>query len=380
MGPKHLCRLAARPCRKRSETHAQVIALCPIRNICHNGNVRERSVRTGDENIPGVGTSASINNRSQIAATFLGSDGMQRVVLWDRGQQISLTNLEVVGSIGINDRTQIALSIAQPAISGFGTPYQAFLWMNGMLQALGYFPAAIPESIAQGINNRGQIVGNGTTLSGADAFLWQKGQMTNLGTLPGPYPGGSFSAAQSINDRGEIVGQSDSSSGYRHATLWEPDGTIIDLGLPPTFTTENTTAWGINARGQIVGNYRSGTGEPGSVVALLWDQGKIIDLGTARPDDIESLASGINDKGEIIGQSARPVADYTGWFWDGSNHNLDDLIDQNDPLKLILHITNALSVNNQTQIVVLAHDARTGPCVKFNCPARLYLLTPSKTN
>ena len=51
--------------------------------------------------------------------------------------------------------------------------------------------------------------------------------MTDLGVL-----GGAFSDAFDINDRGEIVGQSETTSGAVHAFLFK-DGVMHDLGTLP---------------------------------------------------------------------------------------------------------------------------------------------------
>ena len=70
--------------------------------------------------------------------------------------------------------------------------------------------------------------------------------MTDLGTL-----GGSVSVAYGINNGGQIVGESKIASGAFHAVLWE-NGTMTDLG---TLGGPNSVAFGINgdpAREEVV--------------------------------------------------------------------------------------------------------------------------------
>lgn len=58
-------------------------------------------------------------------------------------------------------------------------------------------------SVADGINNSGQIVGVATTSNGdLNAFLYSGGSMQDLGTLTG----GTYSVATAISDNGQIVG------------------------------------------------------------------------------------------------------------------------------------------------------------------------------
>jgi probable HAF family extracellular repeat protein len=73
--------------------------------------------------------------------------------------------------------------------------------------------------------------------------------MTDLGTLPGD----SYSVAEAINDQGQIVGRSGSGMGER-AFLWE-DGRMTDLGV--------YNAVDINNSGQIAGSYYFTYGIPG---------------------------------------------------------------------------------------------------------------------
>lgn len=126
------------------------------------------------------------------------------------------------------------------------------------------------DSIALGINARGQVVGWSSARVGSYAFLWEKTTMTNLGTLPG----GSFSAAQGVNERGQVVGRNYTTTNNILAFLWE-NGTMTDLGTLPGGSF--SSAWAINNSGQIVGYADIASGDQH---AFLWENGAMTDLGT----------------------------------------------------------------------------------------------------
>ena len=80
------------------------------------------------------------------------------------------------------------------------------LTVNYALTDLGTLPGGT-ISLAEGINNNGQVVGSSSTTDGNQhAFLYSNGTMHDLGVLPG----GTSSTASGINDNGVVVGSSDS--------------------------------------------------------------------------------------------------------------------------------------------------------------------------
>lgn len=163
------------------------------------------------------------------------------------------------------------------------------------------------DSSADSINNRGQIVGQASTASGAvHAVVWQHGGITDLGTL-----GGDYSIAQAINERGQIVGWSVTSAGELHAALWE-DGRIIDLG---TLGGDYSTATDINDHGQIAGSSATATGEQH---AVLWEDGTMIDLGTLPSEGFAaaSIAWAVNNRRQVVGVSTVTDGTQHAFLWE----------------------------------------------------------------
>jgi probable HAF family extracellular repeat protein len=140
------------------------------------------------------------------------------------------------------------------------------------------------------------------------AFTFRNGVRTDLGGLaPGLGSGSGW-----INDRGDVVGlaesgQIDPQMGTPAvvAVLWK-DGQIINLGaLAGGFSS---AAGAINNRGQITGASLNGVPDPFSMVgvgielrAFLWEKGIMSDLGTLGGPDANALL--INDRGQIAGDS-----------------------------------------------------------------------------
>jgi len=177
------------------------------------------------------------------------------------------------------------------------TQVNAVLWKDGEIINLGgYFSEAFA------VNNRGQVVGSGldtATLPELNmrAFRWQNGVMQDLGTLGGP-----DSFAFLINERGQVAGISSPNSTassfcpfplITHPFLWD-DGKMVDLG---TLGGTCGLAMALNNRGQVVG--QSNLAGDQTRHPFLWDKGTLSDLGTL--GGTFGMALWVNDVGEIVG-------------------------------------------------------------------------------
>jgi probable HAF family extracellular repeat protein len=168
------------------------------------------------------------------------------------------------------------------------------------------------SSCALAINDRGQVVGWAETASGERrAVLWHDGAILDLGTLPGS----TRSEAWDLNDEGLIVGVcSDDGEGPDRACVWQA-GTLADLG---TLTGTTGAAWAsaVNRVGQIVGGSVTGPNPYTSDYhAVLWDGGRIVDLGTL-PRGRESQAWDLNDAGQVVGVAEAADGDDRAVLWE----------------------------------------------------------------
>jgi len=151
--------------------------------------------------------------------------------LWSQGTLIDLNTSTVGGkplsADWFNDATEIVGAADFSAMGG--SPYDAYLWRNGVATDLGHLTGDC-FSRAWGINSLGQVVGdslkcdnqsslvndlaNGFFRDFHHAFLWENGSIVDLNTLIPPNSSldlvetGPLSQvfAPNINDAGEIVG------------------------------------------------------------------------------------------------------------------------------------------------------------------------------
>jgi probable HAF family extracellular repeat protein len=262
----------------------------------------------------------SINEKGQVAGKLHGRFG-RHAALWDRGKMTDLGTLGgpdrrrggVSEAFGVNNRGEVVgytdVHLKRPTPTLRHPPFterHAFVWTrSGGMRDLGVptirpsrnFQGSVKgtsDSNASGINDRGDVVGGGTTphfLS--QALLWRRGgRMIPLGEEIGRYGQRSASA---VNEKGEIVGWIETAGGSR-PFLWRNGRTTLLGGL-----VGSAQAKDINERGQVVGV--SSLGRGGATHAFLWQDGRMHDLNQMIPSSagwVLEEAVAINDRGQIV--------------------------------------------------------------------------------
>jgi probable HAF family extracellular repeat protein len=202
-----------------------------------------------------------------------------------------------------------------------------------------------------------RVVGWSHTVSDAvHAFVWTSpGPMISLGTL-----GSGFSQALDINNQGQIVGHSNDALNRRWAVVWTNTGgtwAIENLGSVTGTCTVGvpgcSSASGINngtagdpAAVLVVGNSRVSATESH---AAMWAKSAtgwtVQDLGTL-PGDTGSIATDVNDDGEVVGMSGSESAPSRAFRWTAATGMLQ--------LSSLGGETYALAINNNGDVAGLS--------------------------
>jgi probable HAF family extracellular repeat protein len=180
------------------------------------------------------GVAFGINDLGQAVGYSGNCTAATHAVMWKDKTAFVLQDLGGTGSnfgYAISNRGQIAGQVG----TADGTTFYASVWLNGADGAvtnIGVLPGDF-AAFATGINNRGQVVGNNfdSNFNWSHGFIWQDGVMTDLNTLIPADSDLFIISASNINERGQISGMGTVLSGPHagdiHAYLLTPtDGRI----------------------------------------------------------------------------------------------------------------------------------------------------------
>jgi probable HAF family extracellular repeat protein len=323
-----------------------------------------------------------IRNNGLISGAATTPGGALHAALWFEGAKFDIGTKGLGGpnnaAFGVNHfgqtvgEAETSLTDAEDfcGLNAYGfrssTACLPFLWQDGVMTKLATLGGE--NGLANTINNRGEVAGlaetamkdptAGCPVHRFEPVVWANGKIYALPTFPGDSDG----VAAALNDRGQVAGASGTCSPFNpnsglyltenHAMVWE-NGKGTDLGNlgPNGLPGAGNHACAINNQGAAVGHVTS----KASTVAFLWTREKgMKGLGTLT-GDLASFALGINDEGQVVGQSISPdFSTVRAFLWqNGSMIDVNTLVTSN-PAKL--HLLSGVSINSSKEITGLAVD------------------------
>jgi probable HAF family extracellular repeat protein len=172
------------------------------------------------------------------------SGGQPRGFLWRNGTFAGLDSL--TGPSGASSAVDINNN---GLIAGTSSGGIAVVWRNGVIETLPALAGGTTYNVVTDLNNNGDVVGYGQSPSGVHldtAILWRGGAAIDLGR----FPGGTFSRAYGINDHGQIVGEGNLlDGGPVHALLWTVGAPSANTA--PIVTLVATSATTITRGGSV---------------------------------------------------------------------------------------------------------------------------------
>ena len=243
-------------------------------------------------------TAANGNSTHEIVGEFDDQNGNTHGFILNKGVFTTVdfpkaTNPPLVTGTSLNGINASGQYMGTYFVDSMTSPNHAFVWEKGHFTTLD--PAGATRSQGGFINAKGEAVGTyRDSTQKRHGFVWRKGGFTTF-NVPNDHP--EFgTVAMGINDIGEVVGNYVDTSGdnfKRHGFLRSSKGTFTSFDFPDRTFTSPT---GINNSGQIVGFYADED---------FFFHGFVVNKGVFTtvdfPDASETQIFSINAKGEIVG-------------------------------------------------------------------------------
>ncbi|MFZ6656561.1 DUF3466 family protein [Undibacterium sp. TJN19] len=301
----------------------------------------------------------AINNTGQMAGSDTKNEPGDESVfapatyaaIWDNSYHVSKTTLlsgQDSNAYGINNLSTVVGSSSED-INGH-TQTVATAWQNGETRYLPSLSNGQYKSIARAINDHGVIVGESFTNSASNesrATLWDDTGVIDLGTL-----GGKYSEAFAINNTGTVAGWASTGKpdDFMHPVIWK-EGKIINLSPTHLGMAASINDYGI-AAGFIVDEQQSSR-------ATVWiNQKEIILTSNA---GTYSYTNAINNKNQIVGSELTKDGQQHALLWNGPDSapvNLDQFLDQSQ-IDDGWQLSGASGINDKGWIIGTASNAKT---------------------
>lgn len=272
--------------------HVFILAICMVSNASATTyKVRYLSAPAGLQNVsPGA-----INDNGQIAGGGKDAAGYTHGIVWQPdGSMIDyghMPNANTMGVYGINIQGQVVGDQINWSSNSVDFAH-GFVWTPGSGISDRWAVSSARSSSSVAINDAGVAVGTSThPITGqVIPVKWSSGGTPTLLPTLGGIPG----SAWDINEQGQILGWSANSQNKDHACIWQPDGSVTDLGVLPGY--QWSRAENFNNKAQAVGN----CGGSYPYTATFWDSDgssyEILQPGWQSLDFRD-----INDSGIVLG-------------------------------------------------------------------------------
>lgn len=331
-----------------------------------------RFISMGKVDLPGLqGTFSSavaINDGNLIVGTANDNTGDIHPVFWSMtgATPSAAALLEILpgavapafgAAFGINN---LADTVGESEDSTGGR--QAIFWQGIGGAPNPVSPTTLPAltgaqfSAAYDLNSGRRVVGESQSGGVTKAVTWlvtiAGGTVTpGAPIMLGEPTGGTASSAYFIGESNSVVGEYTTSGGAVHGILWTLDalGAVTSrVDLPPLVGDTESVAYGINDAGQIVGESSSATSSKGVLWTVAGGTATATLLGT--PAGGEGNAFGVNDSGRLAGFTA-PTAGgaATMAVWDLRNPSLFN--------NVVTSFSQGYGINNGGNIVGMANNA-----------------------
>lgn len=256
---------------------------------------------------------------------------------------LGAVNGQFSAALDINNAGHVVGWTGDPTSNYYSPTKYAFVHKG---QSMNTLPALTGQSWSDafGINNQGQIVGRSVSSDHKQrAVRWDSGSTTDLGGFTGQGNG----IAYGITGFGRAYGVSDG-----RAFLTAPNAVINPETDALLSLSGAASALGCNENNEVVGFYRDALFVEHSFV---YRNGAMVDLGPPLPGNTQSHANAINDHSIIVGRTfwseviySTRVDHNTAVIWrDGKMIDLNTLI----PSDSGWYLLSAIDINNVGQIV-----------------------------
>lgn len=219
------------------------------------------------------------------------------------GSDLGVNSAGTADAFGINDNSQIVGTQA-------GNTVTPWLQQGSTVTNLPTFSGATTTE-ALAVSSKGVVVGDGNQANGNQvAAEWVNGKISSLGIING----GTSSEALAINGSGQAVGWATTpGSTFNQSAVLFSNGKAIDLNVPGT-GQGFAQATAINTNGVIVGEDGIDPDLVDSGNGFVYRNGQATELNTLiapTPNVRLAGASGINDAGDIVGIAVVTAKDGT---------------------------------------------------------------------